>query len=195
MADYEFSSAYVDSIVRGLRRTGQLDALLANVSPAAVALAKDPYSETWQPALVLEELGEAAVALIGEAPFEQVTYRAMQDRFGPIVLPMLKSSLAASNKSPATVLKKLNDLVKVAIRGVEVFFQPDGATAGILQVSYPRPVAPSVVRSWLGVLRFVFEVTSPGEVKETFHAPHGATLQYRVEWQPAPGTPPAPAKS
>lgn len=190
MSDYEYSSAYVDSIVRGLRRTGQLDALMESISPAAQQLAKDPYGETWQPALLLEELGEAAVALIGESPFEQVTYRAMQDRFGPIVLPMLKSSLAASNKSPAAILKKLNDLVKVAIRGIEVLFQPEGTTGGILQVSYPRPVAPSVVRSWLGVLRFIFEVTTPGEVKETFHAPHGATLQYRVEWKPTEAAPP-----
>lgn len=190
MSDYEYSSAYVDSIVRGLRRTGQLDALMESISPAAQQLAKDPYGETWQPALVLEEIGEAAVALIGESPFEQVTYRAMQDRFGPIVLPMLKSSLAASNKSPAAILKKLNDLVKVAIRGIEVLFQPEGTNGGILQVSYPRPVAPSVVRSWLGVLRFVFEVTTPGEVKETFHAPHGATLQYRVEWKPTEAAPP-----
>jgi hypothetical protein len=66
----------------------------------------------------------------------------LKERFGPIVLPMLKSSLAASNRSPATILKKLNELVKVAMRGIEIVFQPDGTSAGILQVAYPRPVAP-----------------------------------------------------
>ena len=86
-------------------------------------------------------------------------------------------------------MKKLNDLVKVAIRGVDVLFQAEGASGGILQVSYPRPVAAHVIKSWQGVLRFVFEVTAPGEIVQTFHSPHGATLQYKVAWkEPAPAS-------
>ncbi|MER2560300.1 MAG: hypothetical protein ABTQ32_06270 [Myxococcaceae bacterium] len=181
MNDYEFASAYVESIVRGLRRTGHQDEILSKVSVPAQTLWKDPFGETWQPAKLLEEIGEVAVAIMGEQAFDNLTYGAMKERFGPIVLPMIKSSLAKQN--PGAVLRKLNDLVKVAIRGAEIMFQPEGTTGGILQVSYPRPVAAHVVKSWLGVLRFVFEVSAPGEVKETFHAPHGATLQYRVAWK------------
>jgi hypothetical protein len=198
VTDYEFSSAYVDSILRGLRRSGHGDEILAKLSPQAKALWADPFSETWQPAQLLEEIGEAAVSIMGEQSFDKLTYGAMKERFGPIVLPMIKSSL--SNKNPASVLKKLNDLVKVAIRGADLLFQPDGqapassssfgaapaqgpVTSGILQVSYPRKVAPHVVNSWMGVLRFIFEVTTPGDIKQTFHAPHGATLQYQVAWK------------
>ncbi|MBM4781964.1 MAG: hypothetical protein GQE15_30150 [Archangiaceae bacterium] len=187
MNDYEFASAYVESIVRGLRRTGHQDEILSKVSPAAQTLWKDPFGETWQPAKLLEEIGEAAVAIMGEQAFDNLTYGAMKERFGPIVLPMIKSSLAKHN--PGAVLRKLNDLVKVAIRGTELFFQPEGTTGGILQVSYPRPVAAHVIKSWQGVLRFVFEVTAPGEIVQTFHSPHGATLQYKVAWkEPAPAS-------
>ncbi|MDX2009341.1 MAG: hypothetical protein SFW67_04075 [Myxococcaceae bacterium] len=182
MNDYEFSAAYVDTVLRSLRRHPSWDALLAKLSPAALALAKDPWSQTWQPARLLEEVGEVAVATVGGEAFETATHTAMRDRFGPIVLPMLKSSLAASNRSPATVLKKLNELVKVAIRGIDVLFQADAENRGVLQVAYPRPVAPHVLSSWQGVLRFVFEATTPGTITQTFHAPHGATLQFAVEW-------------
>ncbi|MBE2252732.1 MAG: hypothetical protein IAE78_24590 [Myxococcus sp.] len=188
MNDYEFSSAYIDSIMRGLRRTGHADAILARLGPEALALAKDPYSETWQPARLLEEIGEAAITIIGEPAFEALSYGALNERFGPIVLPMIKSSLAASNRSPGTILKKLNDLVKVAIRGIGIVFQPEGTTAGIVQIAYPRPVAAHVVRSWLGLMRFVFESTSPGEVKETYQSPEGGMVQVRVEWK-APDAP------
>lgn len=190
MNDYEFSQAYVESIVRGLRRTGQLDAIVAKLSPQAALLVKDPYSDTWQPAKVFEELGEVAGAIIGEASFEELTYGALKERFGPIVLPMLKSSLAASNRSPATILKKLNELVKVAMRGIEIIFQPEGTTAGILQVAYPRPVAPHVVKSWVGVMKFVFDSTTPGEVKRTYQSPEGGVVQVLVEWK-APEAPKA----
>lgn len=189
MKDYEFSSAYVDSILRGLRRAPAYDALFAKLSPEAQALARDPYSETWQPARLLEEIGEAAVATVGESTFEDLTYVALKERFGPIVLPMIKSTLTASNRSPGTVLKKLNDLIKVALRGLDVVFQPEGTTGGILQVSYPRPVAPHVLRSWVGVLRFVFEVTTPGEVKDLYRDDDGGFLQLRVEWQESPAPP------
>ena len=84
MNDYEFSQAYVESIVRGLRRTGHLDAIVAKLSPQAALLVKDPYSDTWQPAKVFEELGEVAGTIIGEASFEELTYGALKERFGPI---------------------------------------------------------------------------------------------------------------
>ena len=193
MSDYEVSQAFVESIVRGLRRTGQLDAIGARLSPPALALVKNPFSTAWQPAKLFEELGEVAGSLIGEAGFEALTYGALKERFGPIVLPMIKSSLAASNRSPATVLKKLNELVKVAIRGIEIVFEPEGATAGVVQIAYPRPVAPHVVRSWVGVMKFAFDSTSPGEVKRTYQSPEGGVVQVLVDW--SAGGAPAPSSA
>lgn len=180
MADYEFSGAYVESILRGLKRSPQFAELEGKLSMGAATLARNPYSSQWQPAKSFEELGATAVEVLGAEAFEALTLAAMKERFGPIVLPMIKSSLAA--KSPAPVLKKLNDLIKVAVKGIDVQFQAEGERAGIVQVSYPRAVAPHIVSSWMGVIRFVFEVTTPGQIAKTWQAPHGATLQYFVTW-------------
>lgn len=180
MADYEFSSAYVDSIVRGLKRSPKFAELDAKLSMGAATLVRNPFSAQWQPAKAFEELGATAVEVLGADAFEALTLSALEERFGPIVLPMIKSTLAS--KSPAPVLKKLGELIKVAVRGVDIQFQPDGEQGGVLQVSYPRAVAPHIIASWVGVIRFVFKVTSPGQVAKTWQAPHGATLQYFVTW-------------
>lgn len=183
MADYEFSSAYVDSIVRGLKRSPRFAELEAKLSPAAANLIANSWSGAWQPALAFEELGEAAVATLGASTFEELTHHSMKDRFGPIVLPLIKGSMAASNKSPAAVLKKLNELVKVAMRGITVHFEAEASgNAGVLKVAYPRPVALHVGSSWMGVLRFVFEVTSPGQATDCTLQPNVGVLLFRVTW-------------
>lgn len=183
MADYEFSAPYVDTFVRGLRRSGQLEAMLAKASMEAAAMAADPFGEAWQPAKLVEELGELAASMLGEAALNDLTYRLLRERFGPIVLPLVKSALAA-NKTPAALLKKTNDLVRVAIRGIEVRWLPSGDTSGTLTIQYPRPVAPHVSKSWEGMLRFVFEETSPGTITVARRLGDGSALEYLVEWTP-----------
>lgn len=181
-SDYEFSQAYVETFVLGIKRSGQLDSVLEKVSLEAKALVKDPYSETWQPAKLVEELGEATAAILGEPALNDITYRALKARFGPIVMPMLTSTLKA-NKVPGTLLKKLNSLISVALRGVEAKWVPSGTNAGALTIHYPRPVAPHVMKSWEGVLRFIFEETVPGNTKVARALGDGSTLEYIVEWQ------------
>lgn len=185
--DYEFSATYLDTVLRPLRRRAEYDAIYKKLSDGAKRLADDPHTDVWQPARPFEEIGEVATSVIGETAFEALTYQAMRERFGPIVMPMLKSSLAATNRSPVAVLKKLNDLVKVAMRGIEVLFQADGPTTATMQIIYPRPVSKNVLKSWMGVLRFVFEATSPGEVTEALHAPNGGAFQLKLKWS-APGS-------
>jgi len=98
-------------------------------------------------------------------------------------LPMVKSTLASSNRSPAAVLSKLEALVKVAMRGLDIIWKADGPQGGLLQVRYPRPVAPHVEGSWRGVLRYLFEVTqSTGRIEKSLQTPTGNTLQYLVSW-------------
>lgn len=181
-SDYEFSQAYVETFVLGIKRSGQLDAVLDKASVEAKALVKDPYSETWQPAKLVEELGEVTASILGEPVLNDITYRALRARFGPIVLPMISSTLKA-NKTPGTILKKLNSLLSVALQGVEAKWLPAGETGGSLTIHYPRPVATHVMKSWEGVLRFVFEETCPGTVKVSRALGDGSTLEYLVEWQ------------
>lgn len=183
MADYEVSGAYVEAILRSLRVSEHFAAIKEKLSAPVLAMVLNPWSETWHPALHLEELNEAAIALIGAPAFEELAYGAVRDRFAPIVMPMLKSTLASSNRSPAAVLSKLESVIKVAMRGVDITWQVDSPTAGLVQVRYPRPVAAHVEGSWRGVLRYIFEVTqTTGRVERSKHLPTGNTIQYLVSW-------------
>lgn len=181
MADYEFSTGYVQSVVNALKRSPKAAAIYPRLSYDAKQLWDNPWSGTWQPALAFEEIGEVATAELGEDVFDGLTHVMMKERMGPIVLPMLKTTLAA--KSPAGVFKKLNDLVKVAMKGVEVAWQSEGTHAGVVTVVYPRPVKPHVLLSWLGVIRFVFDITAPaGVVNQSQQPGEGHTLQFVVSW-------------
>ena len=183
MADYEVSGAYVDAVLRSLRQAPQFEAIKEKLEPPVRAMVVNPWSDPWHPALQLEALSEAALGLVGKEAFEQLAYGAVKDRFAPIILPMLKSTLASSNRSPAAVLSKLEASVKVAMRGVEILWKPDNEKSGILQVRYPRPVAPHVEGSWRGVLKYIFEVTqATGRVERSHQTETGNTLQYLVSW-------------
>ncbi len=191
MADYEVSGAYVDAVLRSLKSSEHFATIREKLAPPVREMVDNPWSETWHPALHLEAVGDAALASIGAAAFEELAYAAVRDRFGAIVMPMLKSTLASTNRSPAAVLSKLESVVKVAMRGLDILWQPDspassgveGGTSGLLQVRYPRPVAAHVENSWRGVLRYVFEVTqATGRVERSRHSPEGNTLQYLVSW-------------
>jgi hypothetical protein len=185
VADYEFSTGYVQAIVKALQRLPQARDIEAQLKYEARDLWNNPWGSTWFPAQPFEDLGIAAVAVLGEDAFDALTFGAMKERMGPILLPMLKSTVAT--KSPGNVFKKLHDLVKVALKGVELTWSPEGPEAGVLQIAYPRPVAPHVLKSWTGVVRFVFEITSPGQIMQLQQLGEGATLQVVVKWT-APAT-------
>lgn len=183
MADYEVSGAYVDAVLRPLRASEHFAAIKEKLAPPVLAMVNNPWAETWHPALHLEAVGDAAIAAIGAPALEELTYGAVRDRFGPIVMPMLKSTLASSNRSPAAVLSKLESVVTVAMRGLDILWKADSPTGGLLQVRYPRPVTAHVEGSWRGVLRYVFEVTqATGRIERSRHSPTGETLQFLVSW-------------
>ncbi|MFO0598063.1 MAG: hypothetical protein U0228_22365 [Myxococcaceae bacterium] len=188
VADYAFSSAYAEAIVRALKRSPRAAELEAKLVFEAKTMWDNPWTEQWQPAEVVERIGDAAVELYGEDVFENVTFAVMKDRFGPIVLPAIQG--AVNSKSPGAVFKKLDTLVKVALKGVELQFKPEGELAGRLFVRYPRPVAKHVVTSWRGVAKFVFEVTSPGEIVHVEQRDPGDVLALTLQWpepvKPAP---------
>lgn len=180
--DYEVSATYVDALLRALGPDALTEVLEA-LHPQAHPMLLNPWAEQWHPAYYLEAFGDAVVHVRGGQAFEDLAYTAMKDRFGDIVLPMFKRSLATSNRSPAAILSRLSSVIEVGIRGLDITWTSEGGQIGLLEVRYPRPVAAHLERSWRGVLRYVFEVTqSSGRVNQFFHSENGTTLQYRIEW-------------
>ncbi len=180
MTDYEVSAVYIDALLRALGPKA-LPAVLEVLDASARPMVANAWSESWHPAGLLEALGEAVVTAHGAQALENLAYTAMKDRFGSIVLPMLKRSLETTQRSPGAILSKLGSLVEMAMRGLEIVWQPEGQ-GGVLQIVYPRAVAPHIDHSWRGVLRFIFEVTQPAKGVEFSRSPDGTTLEYRLSW-------------
>ncbi len=185
MADYEVSAAYLDSVLGALSREARTVAF-AELAPKTKEVLENVWSEPWHPALHLEAFAEAVVKAHSPEVLEELSYRAMKDRFESIIMPMLKKSLQTSNRSPAAILSRLSGLVEMGMRGLDILWEDEG-NGGILQVKYPRAVSSTVDHSWRGVLRFIFEVTqSTAKVVQFWHSETRATLQYKITW-PAPG--------
>lgn len=180
MAEYEVSAAYIDSLVRVVRLTGRLPEV-EKANPRVSQLVSQAWSNTWQPALTLEAFTESVAAVLGEPFIEEMAYQAMKQRFGGIVLPLLKRSVAAG---PAMLFARLDSVVKVAIQGAALSFVPEGESAGLFTVAYPRPVPALTSGSWRGVIRYVFEVTgkATGRIDAQAHTSKGKVFEYRVAW-------------
>ena len=180
--DYDVSSAYLDAVLRALG-SKSLPAVREVLNPESIAVVENAWSDAWHPAIHLEALGEAVVKVLGAEAFENLAYRAMKDRFGAIVMPMIKKSLETTKRSPAAILVNLPGLVEIGIRGLDITWEAKGPSAGLLEIRYPRPVAAHVDHSWRGVLRFVFEMTqATGRVEQFVHSETGTTFQYRIVW-------------
>lgn len=181
VTDYEVSASYVDALVRALG-TDAKAAVIEAMPPDARRMIQDPWSDAWHPALYLEAFGEVVVKLHGPEFFEGLAYSAMTDKFGSIIMPMLKRSLETTNRSPAAILARVGSLVEMGMRGLDCTWKPAGQGGGSLQIRYPRAVAPHVDLSWRGIFTFIFEQTSEGRVVDFGHELEGKLLRYRIEW-------------
>ena len=180
--DSEVSGAYIAAVVQSLKTHPQFHELHEKLPLHVREMVDNPWGKTWHPAYDLEALGEHALKTVGAEAFHEAAYVASRDRFGPIVLPMLKKSLETSNRSPVAILSKMESLVNISMHHVDMVWKPDFGNSGMLQVNYPRPVAPHVMGSWGAVLRYVFEVTqSTGRVERT-RQPAPNILQYLISW-------------
>lgn len=181
--DYEVSGAYIAAVAASLKSSPNFRELTEKLPPPVLEMVNNPWGLTWHPAKLLESLGETTIAVLGADVFQEAAYVASRDRFGPIVLPMLKKSLADNKGSPVPILSKLESLVNISMQHVKMAWKPDFGNNGMLQVTYPRPVASHVEGSWRGVLRFIFEVTesAAGRVERT-RQPSPHIIQYLISW-------------
>lgn len=183
MADYEVSGAYIDAILKPIRKAKQFDAVRAKLQYPVTELADNPWSRPWHPGIQYEAIGEAGAAVLGLEPYAELTYGAVNERFGPIALPMIQRAVNASGKSPAAVLGKLEGLITVAMKGLAVTWRLDSERAGLLVIDYPRAVAPHLEHSWRGLIKYVFEITQEtARIERSKQLSGGSSLQYLISW-------------
>jgi len=195
--DYQVSAAYVDEMLKPVKAAGHFEALLADLGPRTAQMVVKPWSEPFHPARLTEALGEHIVKIAGEAFYAEMTYLTVKNKFGPILRPLLTSTIKKG--TPAGFFSRLEGLVDSAIKGVGLRWDKKSELNGTLWIFYPRVVSPVVEHSWRGVIRYVYELTQrPGKIDDFQIAASGNVLEYRVSWPPEeqkpPPAPPAPPK-
>jgi hypothetical protein len=182
MPKFVVSSAFADSISRGLQRTPHFQTIVSRLSPAAAALLTTPFGSPWHAGELYVECGEVALGLVGADIISDIGYEALKERFGSIVRPMVEKKLAQPNVKPDVVLQNLEDFVNVAMRGLSIELKRRRATGAEVQVEYPLAVGEHLLASWRGVFRYIFEVTSPGQVTSAALAEAGRLLVFELDW-------------
>jgi len=160
MAEFEVSAMNLAAMVRALQPGGLLEPVRAQLKPATAAAIDNPHGSRWHPGDVAVDLWETIVRVHGPERLEAMNLKLTADSFGPVVRPLVMVALALGGRSPATVFSRLGDASKVATRGVEVTWEPDGPSAGRVSFAYGREMPPVVVEyGWRGVMRFGEELT------------------------------------
>lgn len=159
MSVYEASAVHVAAFVAAARELGYFEKAEPDLAPETRAVIADPYAKKWVSANVIQDLTVCIARRCGPESLEHLNLLMTRRSLGKLVLPMLKVALAITGRSPATVFSRLDDSVKVAMRGVTATWQPNGPNAGRVTLRYVEPMPDVVHHAWRGIFRFGFEIT------------------------------------
>jgi hypothetical protein len=125
-------------ITSQLARSGLLEPVRDRL-PAATRELVDapPPSSNWVDFERYEELALAVVALGGSATWRRMLHRVTIDSVYPLARTAIEGFLRIFGLSPATLLERFDTVARMASRGVEYRYQPEGESAGVLEVRYP----------------------------------------------------------
>jgi hypothetical protein len=94
-----------------------------------------PLAGSWVDFVHIVHLTEAMEAAAGMAGVRDFAQRAVDEAKGPHVR-MLEGLLRIFGTSPATLFKRMNDLVKSAIENIEYRYVPTSDRSGVMTVRY-----------------------------------------------------------
>lgn len=181
---YEASAVHVAGFVAAARAVGALEPALPHLAPSTRAVLDQPYAAKWVPAAVIQDLTATIAARVGPEVLDELNYRMTKDSLGRLVLPLLKVALTLTGRTPATIFSRLDDSVRVAMKGVRATWESTGPQGGTVRISYPVPPPPVVHLAWRGVFRFGFELTGTRGALDRFeYVDGGKTLVLRVSWR------------
>lgn len=180
---FEVSGMHVAGLAKALEKLGYLPGVLARVSEATRAALERPWDARWHPGAVLVEASDAVVALEGGLALEAMTYEMTRQSFGPVLRPLISVALALTGNDPAALFSRVDESLKVAMRGVDVTWEREGR-GGTLSLTYPIPLPPDSVASWRGVVRFLFELARCSTGRLAHHELLNGlrTLRLRLTW-------------
>lgn len=176
-------------VFRGIRaeldRRGLTERVLARLQgEARAALERPPLHGTWKPAALHDQVILAIAQETNRRTVRDVAYAVSRDTTGPFSRPLLKTVLSLFGVSPVSLLKHLDTICGLQMRGVHFTYQAETETSGVVTVTHVEPVDPLQFAVWEGVLSFgkdLFDFTTI-TVETTAVEPDGRSAQIRVAW-------------
>lgn len=149
------------ALVKALRADGSAAKVLERVSPQTRGVLEMPHGQRWHPGAIAVETWGAIIDTSGAPKLEALNFALTRQSFGPIIRPLVRVALALGGSSPATVLARLDDAIKVATRNVHATWVSQGPQAGSITFEYPiaMPRSDVVEFGWRGAMRFGEELT------------------------------------
>ncbi len=142
-----------------------------------------PSSQRWWPGELHEEVYVVLSKVAGDEAVERVGQVTVRNSVGPIVMPVVRVTLALLGSTPGSLLARANQLVTSSVRGLTVSWAPDGPTAGAVEARYGQAVPPAYVPLWRGMMRYVFEITeTTGTVTDTQLTADRQAVYLRLSW-------------
>lgn len=183
MEPYLASSVHIAGFVNAAKQLGLFEKVLPLLNAETRHVLDHPFDQKWVTAHVIQDLTARIAEAHGAEKLDALNFVMTRDSLGKLVMPLLRVALAITGRSPATIFSRLGDSVKVAMKGIDASWLPDGANAGRVTLRYPE-VPPQVIHHcWQGVFRFAFELTGrDGRLVAHRYLDAGKTLELEVSW-------------
>jgi hypothetical protein len=171
--------------VQWLQRENRLAAILERVPPSTALLLRDPpLASTWVDSQHGEAVLRALESVDGKFAVLRMSREKLRDGLLPPLRPMIAGVLRLFGTSPATLYRRMNDLVKTSVRGMEFIYQPVSTRAGVMQVRYDveREVPTCMFISCMAALEIALELCG---VQGTVSEPERispASARFRIVW-------------
>jgi hypothetical protein len=162
---------------------GHLEAVRAEVGAEGKQALEQPLSNRWWDGVVNEQLMVALQKVRGDSVVEKVSYDTLKGALGPIVMPLVKVTLALTGSSPNALLSRSGQFLSTSVRGREVTWTLSGTAVGTYAVRYPVRVPRAYLPLWKGMMSYVFELTGvKGSVTDATADLDGQTFRYTLRW-------------
>jgi hypothetical protein len=181
---YEVSSWYVAGLAKTLQAQGLFEAVSAAIGPEGKRALEQPLSSRWWDGEVNGQIMATLQSLRGDSAVEKLAYDTMKGALGPILMPLVKVTLALTGSTPSGLLSRSSQFLSTSVRGLEATWTSDGPTSGTYVVRYPSRGTGAYLPLWKGTLVYVFGLTgAEGTVHEAKVDPDGQTFRYTLSWK------------
>jgi hypothetical protein len=180
------------SVLRGyiseLERLGVKGEIHERVPPEVALLLEQPQeAPSWVPALVLDEILIALVALRGREAARELGYRLMKGgRLEAVFAPIVSVALNFLGSSPAALLSRAQTMASVISQGIQLRWERTSENTGVIRICTEKSMPDSSWAAWEGAFLYAFELTGTlGEVSPSRPAPDDRCGETLISWKAA----------